>query len=66
MRLVELSQKSEYPEISLAPEFSIGFPKILAKTKEVKCLASRKEALEKIGIFFLKICAVMKKKVLGV
>lgn len=65
MRLVELSQKSEYPEISLASEFSIGFPKILAKTEEVKCLASRKETLEKIGIF-LKICALMKKKVLGV
>lgn len=51
MRPAELSQKSEYPEISFSTEFSIGFPKILAKTKEAKCLVSRKDALEKIGIF---------------
>lgn len=36
MQLVGLSQRSEYPGISFAAEFSVGFPKILVKTKEEK------------------------------
>lgn len=67
MRPVELSRESEYSETPFAAESSIGFPKILAKTKEAKCVVSRKEALEKIGIFFFfKIYIVIGRKVLGV
>lgn len=65
MGLVELSWRSEYPEISFAAEFSIGFPEILVKTKKVKCLISRKHALKKMK-HLKKMYIVIGKRVLGV
>lgn len=65
MRLVELSQRSEQPEISFATEFLIGFPKILVKTKMAECLISRKDTLNKIK-HFKQIYIVIGKKALRV